>query len=239
MRKAILVILIPLIASIGFAAEEGEYDEVAKKIESKINSQKKVHIDHLKVLHNAGTVYLEGVARVFGSKYMAEKIAADQKGVSKVDNQIAVTADEISDEEIQTDLIAAIRKEMRTEPFDSISVKSRGGFVTLLGTVRDITMIDKAFDEAIWVRGVRGVENKIEATPVSSSDDRLRITILRRLEAQYPRYFVGRPSILILVSRGRVTLQGNVSSEIERQQMASSIRSLFGVLSIDNQLRVQ
>ncbi|HSE39913.1 MAG TPA: BON domain-containing protein [Acidobacteriota bacterium] len=237
MHKAIRLIASLLFASVAIAAEQGEYDEIAKKVEQKINSDGKIHIEHLKVLHNNDTIHLEGVAQQFGSKYLAGKIADDQKGVDKVDNQIAVTAAQVSDDEIRTDLIAAIRKHMRPEPFDSISVKCVGGFVTLYGSVRDLTLIEKAMNEAVWVRGVRGIENKIEATPVSRNDDRLRIEILNRLQAKFPRYFVGRPTIVILVSNGRVTLQGNVSTEVEKVQMRNTIRSVVGVLSVDNQLR--
>jgi osmotically-inducible protein OsmY len=240
MRKAFVFILMTLFASIGVAAQQGEYDDVAKKIEDKINSEDKVQIDHLKVLHNNGTIYLEGVAKQFGSKYMAGKIAEELKGISKVDNQIAVSSSQVSDDEIQANLIGAIRRHIRDDqPFDTISVKTTGGFVTLYGTVRDATLVDKAFKDAIWVRGVRGVENKIELTPLSASDDRLRIAIFRRLQAQHPRYFAGRPSILILVNNGRVTLQGAVGTEVEKVQIGSSIRSINGVISVDNQLNVQ
>jgi osmotically-inducible protein OsmY len=237
MQKAIAMTVLLLFASLAIGAEQGEYDDIAKKVEQKINSENKIHIEHLKVLHNSDTIYLEGVAEQYGSKYLAGKIADDAKGIDKVNNQIAVSAAEVSDEEIRTDLIAAIRRHMRPEPFDSISVKCVGGFVTLYGSVRDLPLIDKAINEAIWVRGVRGIENKIEATPVSRTDDRLRVEILRRLQAQFPRYFVGKPSIVILVSKGRVTLQGNVSTEVERVQMRNTIRSIVGVLSVDNQLR--
>jgi osmotically-inducible protein OsmY len=224
--------------SIGFTFE-GEYDDVAKRIEQKIHSENKIQIDHLKVMHNNGTVYMEGVAKDFGSKYLAEKIASKEKGVTKIDNQIAVTAAEVTDEEIQTELISRIRRVIRNEPFDLISVKSTGGFVTLTGFVRDTSLVDKAFDEAIKVRGVRGVENKIQMAPPSAQDDQLRAIILRLLRTQFPRYFTGRPSILILVDKGNVTLVGNLSSNVEKEKMLSSVRSVPGVLRVQDQLQVQ
>lgn len=237
MRKPIFMFLMLMFASLGLAAE-GEYDEVAKRIEEKITSEDKIQIDNLKVLHNNGNVYLEGVTKQFGSRYMAGKIAAEQKGVTKVENQIAITAQQVPDEEIEIDLITRIRKHLRNEPFDLISVKSKGGFVTLTGFVRNASFIDRAFEEAIWVRGIRGVENKIEAAPPSSEDDRLRLILFRLLKAQFPRYFTGSPSILILVNSGRVTLVGSLSSNVEREKMASSVRSVPGVLSVDNQIQV-
>ncbi len=237
MRKPIFMFLMLMFASLGFATE-GEYDEVAKRIEEKILSEDKIQIDNLKVLHNNGNVYLEGVTKQFGSRYMAGRIAAEVEGVTKVENQIAVTAAQVPDEEIQIDLIARIRKHLRNEePFDSISVISKGGFVTLTGYVRRTSLIDNAFDEAIWVRGVRGVENKIEAAPPSNEDDRLRLILLRLLKVQFPRYFIGSPSVLILVNKGQVTLIGNVSSAVDKAKMASSVRSVPGVISVEDRLQ--
>src|SRR5262245_50760204 len=164
MLKPIFLVLILAFVSIGFSFE-GEYDDLAKRIEQKIRSEDKIQIDHLKVMNNNGTVYMEGVAKDFGSKYLAEKIASEEKGVTKVDNQIAVTAAQVSDEEIQTELVSRISRIIRNEPYDLISVKSTGGFVTLTGFVRDSILVDKAFDEAIKVRGIRGVENKIQVAP--------------------------------------------------------------------------
>ena len=237
MRKPIFMFLMLMFASLGLAAE-GEYDEVAKRIEEKITSEDKIQIDNFKVLHNNGNVSLEGVTKQFGSRYMAGKIAAEQKGVTKVENQITVTAAEVPDQEIEIELVQRISRHTRNEPFDLVSVKSTGGFVALTGFVRYQRLIDKPFEEAIWVRGVRGVENKIQLASPSSEDDRLRLILFRLLKAQFPRYFTGSPSILILVNSGRVTLVGSLSSNVEKEKMASSVRSVPGVLSLDNQLQV-
>jgi hyperosmotically inducible periplasmic protein len=237
MFKLIFLVLMLAIVSFTFAVE-GEYDEVAKRIEQKIRSEDKIKIDHLKVMHNNDIVYMEGVTKDFGSKYLAEKIASEEKGVTKVDNQIAVSTAQVPDEEIQTDLVSRIGRVIRNEPFDLISVKSTGGFITLTGFVRDTSLVDKAFEEAIQVPGVRGVENKIQVATPSSEDDRLRLIILRLLKAQFPRYFVGRPSILILVDSGRVTLVGSMSSNVEKEKMLSSVRSVPGVISVQDQLQI-
>jgi osmotically-inducible protein OsmY len=47
-----------------------------------------------------------------------------------------------------------------------------------------------------------------------------------------------QPSINIIVDHGRVTLQGFVDTESDRVLAGSLIRQMSGVLSVDNQLRV-
>jgi osmotically-inducible protein OsmY len=218
--------------------EKGTNDDVARRVEKEILDEKKVEIENLKVLHNNGTIYLEGVAKLYGSRYKAEKEALKVKGVQRVENQIAVTPGDVSTIDIETQIISKIRSHLRGSPFDLISVKVNNGFVTLTGNVRDQSLVNDAMESVIWVRGVRGVDNKIEMASIAAGDERLRQVIYRRLYREFPQYFVGKdPSILILVNSGRVRLVGYVDSNASREKVASIARSFNGVLSVENELQ--
>jgi osmotically-inducible protein OsmY len=223
------------------AAEEtqkGTNDDVARRVEKEILDEKKVEIENLKVLHNNGTIYLEGVAKLYGSRYIAEKEALNVKSVQRVENQIAVTPGNVSDLEIETQVFSKIRSHLRGSPFDLVSVKVNNGFVTLTGNVRDQTLVKDSLQSVIWIRGVRGVENKIEMASIAAGDERLRRVIHRRLYRDFPQYFIGKdPSILILVNSGRVRLVGYVDSKAAREKIASTVRSFNGVLSVENELQ--
>ena len=236
------MLLIIAYAAVGFAqeAENGQYDVVAQAVEKRISADKKVRIEHLQVLNKDGGIYLEGVADLYGSRFKAGEYASQTEGVTSVKNQIAVKDHEVSDLEIEGKLFEQIQKHLRPEPFDLVSVKVNHGFVTLLGHVRDVTLIDDAFEEALWTRGVREVENKIQAASVGAGDERLRQTIYLRLRREYPLYFAGRfPSFVILVEHGRVTLIGYVDSAADKMKITTMIRSLHGVLSVDNLLEAK
>jgi osmotically-inducible protein OsmY len=218
---------------------KGEYDSVAKKLEKKILDQKKVKIDGLKVLHNGDTIYLEGVTDLYGSRYIAGREAAKINGIRKVDNQIAVKSSrEISDNEIQAELIRRINNRLKGTPFDLVGVEVNHGFVKLSGSVRDQSLPEKIFQDAIWLPGVRDVQNEIQLASISAGDERLRQVIFNRLNREYPQYFIGKqPSIIIVVDGGRVLLAGYVNSEVEKQKISSTVRSINGVLSLSNQLK--
>lgn len=217
--------------------EKGKYDELAQKVEKKIKKDNKTHIEGLKVLHSEGTVYLEGVADLLGGRIKAGKLASDIEGVAKVDNQIAVKSVEIQDGEIQAELINKIQRRLVRGPFDLVSVRVNHGFVTLIGIVRDTTIKDKAYEDAIWTPGVREVENKIQFASIAAGDERLRQTIYNRLSRDFPQYFLGTvPSIVIIVENARVILFGSVSSPVERDRITLELRSLPGVLSLDNRI---
>jgi len=235
-----LTLLFVLICSsllFGQETAKGKYDELAQKVEKKIRENEKIQIEGLKVTNDGGAIYLEGIADLYGSRYLAGEIAAKVEGVTKVENEIAVRSVEVNDLNIESQLFDKIQKHLRGNAFDLVSVRVSHGFVTLSGNVRDSTLKDDAFKEAIWIRGVRGVDNKIVLASISAGDERLRQAIFRRLNAEYAQYFVGRlPSIVILVEGGKVTLVGNVRSAVDQQKIGNTVRSLPGVLSVDNQL---
>ena len=148
-----------------------------------------------------------------------------------------------SDDEIVTDFVRAFQSRVpNSSVFNSVSVSSNHGNLVIDGKVRDAYLKDRATDAANEIKGVQSVTNRIEILPASHFDDRLRVAIFRQLNRDgiLTRYFLGRYSgIQIIVENSRVTLIGEVSSNVEKVHAASRIRGLFGVLSVDNQLTVR
>ena len=242
MRKKYLlpILLLLLISSVTVSQEaaQGVSDELARRVEQEIRDEKKVNIEGLKVLHNNGTIYLQGVSDTFGSHYVAEKEALKVDGVKTVVNDIEVKTGDISDTQLEAEAIRKIRSHMKGSPFDLVSIKVSNGFITLTGNVRDQSLVSDALDSVIWLRGVRGVSNKIEYASIAAGDERLRQAIYRRLYREFPQHFVGYdPSIFILVNSGRIRLVGYVESNVTREKIGSIVRTFPGVLSVDNELQ--
>ena len=242
MRKNIWLPIVFLFISAGTALSQetpqGTYDDVARRVEKEIANEDKIQIDELKVLHNAGTIYLQGISNNFGSHYLAGEQAREVDGVKEVVNDIEVRSSDVSDTQIEAEAIRKIRSHLKGSPFDLVGIKVSNGFVTLSGNVRDQTLVRDALESVIWIRGVRGVDNKIQYGSIAAGDDRLRQGIYRRLYREFPQYFVGSdPSVFILVNAGRVRLVGYVDSNVTRQKIGSIIRSFPGVLTVDNELQ--
>ncbi|MEZ5287044.1 MAG: BON domain-containing protein [Vicinamibacterales bacterium] len=89
------------------------------------------------------------------------------------------------------------------------------------------------------VDGVTAVENGIQVLPVSHFDDELRFRIARAIyghSAFWQYASMVNPPIHIVVNRGRVSLEGVVTSNVDRM-LARSLATGFGAFEVSNQLR--
>jgi hyperosmotically inducible periplasmic protein len=123
--------------------------------------------------------------------------------------------------------------------FDSIDASVMQGHVVLDGWVTMPYKKDDIERRVRRIEGVSAVENKIQVLPVSHFDDELRFRIARAIyghSAFWNYAAMANPPIHILVRGGRVTLQGVVRSNVERQ-LARSLATGFGSFEVKNELR--
>jgi hyperosmotically inducible periplasmic protein len=139
-----------------------------------------------------------------------------------------------------------VRKELVTLPyygmFDNLAYKIEGGTVTLYGQVVDAVTRKDAENRVKRIEGVERVINNIQVLPVSGFDNTIRVRTYRAIARQggLYRYFMGaNPSIHIIVSRGRVTLEGVVSNRMDSQLAYMAARQVPGVFEVTNNLRVE
>jgi hyperosmotically inducible periplasmic protein len=139
-----------------------------------------------------------------------------------------------------------VRKELVTLPyygvFDNLAYKIEGGTVTLYGQVVDTVTRKDAESRVKKIEGVERVVNNIQVLPVSGMDNSIRVRTYRTLArtGSLYRYFMGaNPSIHIIVSRGRVALEGVVSNRMDSQLAYMAARQVSGVFEVTNNLRVE
>src|SRR6266700_5799648 len=145
--------------------------------------------------------------------------------------------------------VERIQKEVRHElvmlpyfgVFDNIAYKVDGYNVTLLGQVTRPTLKSDAEGVVKRIEGVEKVDNQIEVLPPSPMDDRLRIRLFRAIY-QYPalqKYELGvQKPIRIIVKNGRVTLEGVVDSEADKNLAGIRANGVSGTFSVTNNLQV-
>lgn len=126
--------------------------------------------------------------------------------------------------------------------FDNLAFEVHNGKVTLSGQVTRPTLKSDAENAVKALPGVTAVENQIEVLPLSPYDDHIRMAVARSIygfSSLYRYGMGGQPSIRIIVKNGAVTLEGAVSTEMDRQLAEIRANSVPGVFSVTNHLVVE
>jgi osmotically-inducible protein OsmY len=143
-----------------------------------------------------------------------------------------------TDAQIQTDVLAELKWEPRVSP-NEIGVVVKDGVVTLTGGVDAYTKRWAAEDAAHRVRGVKAVANDIEVR-LPTGDQRTDPDIAEAaIRALHWDAFVPADRIQVTVSKGWVTLKGEVDWQFQKQDAERAIRRLTGVKGVTNFITVK
>jgi len=143
-----------------------------------------------------------------------------------------------TDQDIQRDVLNELKWEPRVQP-NEIGVAVKDGVVTLTGWVESYTKKWAAEAAAHRVRGVLAVANDIEVRLPSSAertDADIAAAAIRALEWDA---FVPVDKLDVTVSKGWVTLRGEVEWQYERQDAERVVRRLSGVRGVTNLITVK
>jgi hyperosmotically inducible protein len=154
-------------------------------------------------------------------------------------------ANETLSPESQDRLVREVRHELIMLPyfgvFDNLSFRIQGRTVILEGQVVQPVMKKDAENSVKQIEGVEKVVNNIEVLPPSPMDDRIRRAVYRSIYSYGPLFKYGGmavPPIHIIVRNGRVTLEGVVDSEADKNLAGMRANQVPGTFQITNNLRV-
>jgi len=150
--------------------------------------------------------------------------------------------------QINPRIVREVRHELVTLPyygvFDWLEYEVQpNGTVVLKGQVVRPTTKSGAERRVKDIEGVTNVVNQIETLPLSPNDDRLRIALYRQIYGwnsplfRYAHQAV--PSIHLIVNRGHATLKGVVSNRGDATQAYIRARTVPGLFSVKNEIRVE
>jgi hyperosmotically inducible periplasmic protein len=142
-----------------------------------------------------------------------------------------------------------IQKEVRHElvmlpylgVFDNLAYKVDGSTVTLFGQVTRPSLKGDAERVVKGIEGVDKVDNQIDVLPPSSMDDQLRRRLYRAIYGfpSLQKYSLGvQQPIRIIVKSGRVTLEGVVDNEADKNAAGIRANGVSGIFSVTNNLQV-
>jgi hyperosmotically inducible periplasmic protein len=127
--------------------------------------------------------------------------------------------------------------------FDDLAFFVQGSTVTLVGQVTRPTLKSDAQNVVKRVEGITDVINNIEVLPLSPMDDQIRMAEYRAIygdPALSTRYgFRALPSIHIIVKNGRVTLEGVVANESDKNLVNIRANGVENVFSVTNNLQLE
>ena len=157
----------------------------------------------------------------------------------------AQQANETLSPESQDRLVREVRHELIMLPyfgvFDNLSFRIQGRTVILEGQVVRPVVKSDAENSVKHIEGVEKVINNIEVLPPSPMDDRIRRAVYQSIYSYGPLFKYGGmavPPIHIIVRNGRVTLEGVVDSEADKNMAGLRANQVPGTFQITNNLRV-
>jgi osmotically-inducible protein OsmY len=143
-----------------------------------------------------------------------------------------------TDEQIQKDVLSELKWDARVQP-NEIGVMVKDGVVTLTGWVDSYTKKWAAEEAAHRVRGVKAVANEIEVRLPSASertDADIAAAVARALEWDA---FIPLDRLDVTVSKGWVTLKGEVEWQYQKGDAERVVRRLTGVKGVTNLITVK
>jgi osmotically-inducible protein OsmY len=142
-----------------------------------------------------------------------------------------------TDTDVRDDVLSELAWDSRIDE-KQIGVQVEQGVVTLGGTVDDLATSTAAVEAAHRVAGVKDVANELQVKSVQSAH--LTDTDIAKVVRQALEWdaLVPDKEIRSTVTAGVVTLEGLVTTPIEREEVERVVRRLKGVRRLDNRLQV-
>src|SRR5882757_4209223 len=151
---------------------------------------------------------------------------------------MAVAFETRTDAQIYSDVLAELQWEPRVQR-NEIGVAVKQGVVTLTGYVDSYLKRWAAEDAAHRVRGVKAVANDIEVL-LSADDERTDADIaaaaVRGLESDAS---IPIDKLDVTVSKGWVTLKGQVEWQYQKDDAERVVRRLVGVKGVSNLMTIR
>ena len=126
--------------------------------------------------------------------------------------------------------------------FDNLAYRVDGYKVTLMGQVTRPTLKSDAERVVKNIEGVEQVVNNIEVLPLSPQDDRIRMAAFRTIYGHMAlnRYALSAvPPIHIIVRNGKITLEGVVATEGDKNIAGIQANTVPGAFGVTNNLRTE
>ena len=189
----------------------------------------------------SGIATLTGTVDSYGQEMRAIRAARRQHGVIGVVDNIQVSTEGVSSQEIIQKARHAVLMYPFYTVFDHITFSMEENRLTVAGQVTQPYKKSDLGNILADIRGVTYVKNHIQVLPLSRFDDHIREEVAERIygDPMFSNYAnQANPPIHIIVDNGNVTLYGAVGSKVERQKAEVDARFAATYFGLKNHLRI-
>lgn len=189
-----------------------------------------------------GKVVLEGEVATLAEKSQASE-AADLREVAEIDNRLTLAAASRSDSQIAIEIQKRLGNYPFYSVFDWVETKTKNGEVTLSGILLDPWRRNFVLRRVAEIPGVVAVHDHLTSGEETSGMDQHLCQLAAwaiysdLMFAEYTR--MGHVPIHLVCQGGKVTLEGNVRSLVERRKAESLVRQRTSSHGVINHLEVR
>jgi osmotically-inducible protein OsmY len=151
---------------------------------------------------------------------------------------MAVATEIRTDAQIQQEVLQELKWDPRVQP-NEVGVSVKDGIVTLTGWVDSYTKRWAAEEAAHRVRGVKAVANDIDVrlpTSLERTDADIAEACVKALEWDA---FLPTDKIHVTVSKGWVTLKGELEWQYQKDEAERVLRRITGIKGVSNLITVK
>ena len=240
--RILLAAFILLTTSVLHAKKHISDQQIEAEIQDRLYHASVFKHGQVQAAYNNGVVTLTGSVDSLGVKDDAARAVRKAPDVSQIVNNITVSTEDITDEQIAM----SARKQVILYPFftvfDWMTFRSQNHHLEVSGYVTEPYKkidIGRLMER---VKGVTALENNITVLPTSIDDDQVRMAIARAIYTD--PYFTGYgnqaiPPIHIIVDNLNVTLYGVVNSQVDREKAEQDARFAATYFNLTDKLLVE
>jgi hyperosmotically inducible protein len=186
-----------------------------------------------------GVIMLSGTVSSLWLKEETINRALKVPGRTSVESDLTIAKAE-SDVRLAGEVAKRITGYDRFTVYDDIQGSVKNGVVRIAGAVTEEKKLEDIVERVAKVRGVQAIDNKVTVLPANRNDDELRVAIANAIyrNPEFENYSAANPPIHVIVNNGYVTLTGIVRSDIERIKAHQSAASVFGIIKIDDRVKL-
>ena len=242
-RGSALIIAMVLLATMVIMPSVARADkQTDKAVQTVIEKRLEDHgIKNVNVTVNDGAITLTGEVATIAEKMKAEKDARKVGEKYGIANNITVKPVKMSDQELLDKVVEMVKKNVFYSIYDWVTIGVTNGVVTLSGWVYEPWHKPLFLHQVQKVPGITEIQNNIQVLPVSLYDDQIRRQAARIIydsDDFEPYSNIMNPPVHIIVDQGKVTLEGFVTSQYQKDLADNLITVNTNALQVMNNLQV-